>query len=74
MESGNAVSEFDRRVYRREFAAALGYGLTWFRAKEKRGEIPPGRRDPDGKRWWWYASEVRATLDRRNQSAERAAA
>ena len=69
---GNA--DFNRRVYRREFAAALGYGITWFRLLEKRGAIPPGRRDPGGKRLWWPASEVRATLDKLNASADRAAA
>ena len=54
----------DRRVSRREFAGTLGYGITWFRELERRGLIPPGRRDPGGKRYWWRESEVRATLDR----------
>jgi len=66
-------SEFDRRVYRREFAETLGFGITWFRTLEKRGAIPPGRRDPGGKRLWWPASEVAATIDKLNASAERAA-
>jgi hypothetical protein len=66
--------EFDRRVSRREFAAALGYGITWFREQERRGVIPPGRRDPGGKRLWWPASEVRATLKKLNSAAIRAAA
>lgn len=65
------ASEFDRRVYRREFAGTIGVGITWFRTMEKRGAIPPGRRDPGGKRLWWPASEVRATLEKLNQSAER---
>ena len=56
--------EFDRRVSRREFADTLGYGITWFRELERRGLIPPGKRDPRGKRVWWRASVVRATLDR----------
>jgi hypothetical protein len=66
--------EFDRRVYRREFCAALGFGLTWFRNLERKGVIPPGRTDPGGKRLWWPASEVKATLDKLNASADRAAA
>ena len=66
--------DFDRRVYRAEFAAALGYGITWFRQLEKSGTIPTGRRDPGGKRKWWPASEVRATLERLNAVAERAVA
>ena len=64
---------FDRRVYRREFADALGYGITWFRRLEKCGAIPPGRRDPGGKRLWWLASEARATLIKLTQDAERVA-
>lgn len=54
--------EFDRRVYRREFAQLLGCGITWFRELERRGAVPKGRRDPGGKRLWWLASEVRATI------------
>jgi hypothetical protein len=69
-----AATEFDRRVYRREFAAALGYGITWFRHLEKQGTIPAGRRDPGGKREWWFASEVHATLAKLGNAAERAAA
>lgn len=59
----------DRRVSRREFAGALGIGITWFRELEHRGLIPPGRRDPGGKRYWWRESEVRATLDRLHADA-----
>ena len=66
--------EFDRRVSRREFAETIGCGITWFRALERRGLIPPGRRDPGGKRVWWRASEVRATLDKLEYSAESVAA
>ncbi len=65
--------EFDRRVYRREFAEVLGCGNTWFRQLEKRGAIPPGKRDPGGKKVWWQASEVKATLDKLANDAERAA-
>lgn len=65
------TSEFDRRVYKREFAAVLGCGATWFRTLEKRGAIPPGRRDPGGKRLWWQASEVRTVLERLTAEAER---
>lgn len=56
--------DFNRRVYRREFAKQLGCGFTWFRKLESRGLIPPGKRDPGGKRLWWRASEVCETLDR----------
>jgi predicted DNA-binding transcriptional regulator AlpA len=65
--------EFDRRVYRREFTEVLGCGVTWFRALEKRGTIPQGKRDPGGKKVWWQASEVKATLDKLANDAERAA-
>ena len=73
-QHGEHGGEFDRRVYRREFAAALGFGTTWFRHLEKQGVIPAGRRDPGGKRLWWPASEVRATLRRLNSQAQRAVA
>lgn len=56
--------EIDRRVSRREFAKAIGCGITWFRTLERRGLVPPGRRDPGGKRLWWRESQVRDTLDR----------
>jgi predicted DNA-binding transcriptional regulator AlpA len=65
--------EFDRRVFRREFAATLGCGITWFRTLEKRGTIPQGKRDPGGKRVWWYASEVRDTLSRLAELGQKAA-
>lgn len=55
---------FDRRVYRREFCEILGYRIGWMRAQEKRGAIPPGRRDPGGKRLWWFESEVREVIAR----------
>jgi hypothetical protein len=74
MNAWAAKTGLDRRVYRREFAAALGYGITWFRTLEKRGVIPAGRTDPGGKRKWWTESEARATLDKLNQPAERVAA
>ena len=64
----------DRRVSRREFAGTLGLGITWFRELERRGLIPPGRRDPGGKRYWWRESEVRATLDRLQARAQARAA
>ena len=62
---GNA--DFNRRVYRREFAAGARLwhymvpvaGKAW-------GDLLLGRRDPGGKRLWWPASEVRATLDKLN--------
>ena len=70
---GRFASEFDRRVYRREFAGVLGCGITWFRTLERRGKIPPGRRDEGGKRLWWPASEVRETLSKLTQAAQRTA-
>ena len=60
---GGETGGFDRRVYQREFERVLGYGATWFRNLELRGAIPPPRRDPGGKRKWWYASEVARTLE-----------
>ncbi len=68
------TSEFDRRVYRREFEALLGCGTTWFRTLCDRGDIPPGRVDPGARRLWWLASEVRSTLDALNAKSERRAA
>lgn len=65
--------EFDRRVSRRQFAEVLGCGITWFRVLEKKGAIPRGRRDPGGKRLWWLASEVAATLERLKSEAQEAA-
>ena len=62
--------EFNRRVYKREFAQVLGCGHTWFGVLEKRGMIPAGKRDPGGKRLWWNASEVRDTLDKLAKTAE----
>jgi hypothetical protein len=67
-------SEFDRRVYRREFLGLLGIGPTWFRQLVVRGTIPAGRRDPGGKREWWSASEVRSTLEAMAQAAQRSPA
>jgi predicted DNA-binding transcriptional regulator AlpA len=64
-------TEFDRRVYRREFLTLVGCGTTWFRQLMERGTIPRGHRDPGGKRDWWRASEVRATLDAMQSAAER---
>lgn len=65
---------FNRRVYRREFREALGWGETWFRAKVKSGAIPSGKRDPGGKREFWLASEVEKALARLNRGAEPSAA
>lgn len=62
--------DFDRRVSRREFADTLGCGITWFRELERRGLVPRGKRDPGGKRVWWRASVVRATLDKLDVAAE----
>jgi hypothetical protein len=41
-----------RRVYTKELKEKLGCGDTWLRELEKRGRIPKGRKDPDGKRKW----------------------
>ena len=68
-EYGRAL---ERRIYRSEFAEALGYSLSWFRTLEKRGAIPRGRRDPGGKRLWWPESQARATIAKLNESAEQA--
>lgn len=62
-ETAKYNGEFDRRVYQREFEHVLGCGSTWFRELQKRGMVRPGRRDPGGKRNWWYASEVARTLE-----------
>ena len=67
-------SEFDRRIFRREFEALLGCGATWFKTLSDRGDIPPGRVDPGGRRLWWLASEVRATLEKLTEKSERRAA
>lgn len=72
MNDRSRTAEFDRRVYRREFAEVLGCGITWFRTLERRGAIPPGKRDEGGKRVWWLASEVHQTLDKLTQAARSA--
>jgi hypothetical protein len=64
MDTHSPASEFDRRVLRREFRSALGFGDTWFRCLERNGVIPQGRVDPGGRRKWWPASVVRETIDR----------
>lgn len=66
--------EFDRRVSRSEFAQAIGCGITWFRKLEAQGVIPSGKRDPGGKRLWWRASVVRATLKKLEDTADEMAA
>jgi hypothetical protein len=65
--------DFDRRVTRREFARAVGCGITWFRELERRGVIPPGKRDLGGKRLWWPASVVCATLKKLEATAKEVA-
>ena len=67
MSAQQATPDLDRRVYRREFAAALGFGVTWFCRLERAGTIPRGRTDPGGRRLWWPASEVWATLAKLNE-------
>ena len=47
-----------RRVYAAELRLRLGCGETWLRELEKRGQIPPGRRDPGAKRKWWPDDEA----------------
>jgi len=69
-----SANEFDRRVYQREFQSVIGYGTTWFRKLESEGKIPPARRDPLGRRKWWLASEVRATVEKMAAAAETQAA
>ncbi len=69
-----SLLEFDRRVYAKEFRGLLGWGNTWFNKKIASGAIPPGRRDCDGGRSWWPASEVRETLARLNAAARTDAA
>jgi predicted DNA-binding transcriptional regulator AlpA len=63
-----------RRVYAKELKARTGYGDTWLRELERRGKIPPSRRDPDGKRKWWLDSEVDAIVAGTSASAESAEA
>ena len=46
-----------RRVYTPELKARTGYSDTWLRELEKRGRIPRGRKDPDGKRKFWLSDE-----------------
>jgi hypothetical protein len=52
-----------RRVYARELKQRLGFSDTWLRELEKRGRIPPGRRDPGGKRKFWFDDEVDAIVN-----------
>lgn len=54
---------FDRRVSTREFCEALGVGRTWFLRLIAEGRVPRPMRDPGGRRNWWRASTVAATLE-----------
>ena len=58
-----------RRVYRPELRDRLGYGDTWFRTQQKRGVIPKGRKDPGGKREWWFDDEADAIVEGVGQAA-----
>ncbi len=71
VDSGT-VAEFDRRIYRREFRALLGWGETWFRRKVSEGVIPRGNVDPGGRREWWTLSVVATTLRQLNEAAQTA--
>jgi hypothetical protein len=51
-----------RRVYVAELKARTGYGESWIRELEKRGRIPKGRKDPGGKRKWWFDDEADAIV------------
>jgi hypothetical protein len=59
----------ERRVYRAELQATLGYGPTWFRTLQKRGVIPAGHRDPGGRREWYVESEARAIVEKLTSQA-----
>ena len=67
-------SEFDRRVYRKEYRGLLGCSDPWFRELKRRGKVRNGRRDPGGNREWWLASEVREDMARMVAESESAAA
>ncbi len=58
-----------RRIYRPEFADALGVSQPWFRVLEERGTIPPGRVDPNGRRRWWFEHEANAVLKQMGDAA-----
>jgi DNA-binding transcriptional MerR regulator len=51
-----------RRVYASELKARLGVGDTWLRQLEKRGKIPPARKDEGGKRKYWLSDEAEAIV------------
>ena len=63
-----------RRVYRPELRAALGYGDTWFRVLQRRGVIPKGRTDPGGKREWYTEEEAAKIINDLTAAATQQAA
>lgn len=63
-----------RRLYRAELRAALGYGDSWFREQQRRGIIPKGHTDPGGKREWFSEAEARQIVERMNKQAQSTAA
>lgn len=64
----------ERRVYRAELRAALGYGDTWFRALQRRGVIPKGHKDQGGKREWFSEAEAQRIVETLNKPAQTSAA
>jgi hypothetical protein len=48
-----APASYPRRVYKAELRQRTGWSDSWIRELVKRGQIPPGRTDPGGKREFW---------------------
>ena len=51
-----------RRVYADELRRRTGWGNTWLRHQELAGKIPPARRDPGGRRKFWFDDEADAIV------------
>lgn len=48
----------ERRVWGPELAERCGFTPTWLRVLERKGRIPPARRDPGSRRKFWLESEA----------------
>ena len=52
-----------RQVYKTELKRRTGYGDSWLRKLQDEGQIPRGRRDPGGKRTYWFDDEADAIVE-----------
>ncbi len=62
-----------RRVYCGELARAMGFSTKWLLELERRGVIPPGRRDPGGRRKFWPSDIAQGLIAGRAPEPEKRA-